>query len=750
MTRNGCRPIIDGTRATAWLMAATGACAAAPSYAAESLAQPLVACLEPIAREFHVRIVDASGRGDPVACTQAALPATLDQALQRVLQPNGLAWRRLADGTLQVVTAAAPMAVKLLPLTIDGDPVAETPRPEHASATPLIERATAQTTLDARWLDSAPLLGFNQIGLYAPNVYGSGRSIAIRGTERDQDYFPSLAITFDGVELGYRMLDDELVPLDDVSNLALARGPRTFEAAGGSQAGEIALRTAPPAPESTPSVALGVGNDGARNGEVAWSGPIVGSALGATIALDEHELPTFIRQVVNRAASVDKRRNRFGRAKLRFAPEGPLSAEFSALALSGDSSDRQVVAPPAPTHPGQPLPPPFDPFQRDSYATYPIVAQTHARGAAGYVRYDDAERWTVDAHASVTTILRDSREPPTRTHWTDHELRRREGVTVSDHPGTDWTLVAELERDHVDSAFFTPVAPAQEIYSFFGTWTDSASLWAEHAWGTTWNAGLGVRWLHERTAVAPTGDNHYSYQVPVPLATVEWRPWSAHTISLSYGTGFRSGGQENAAVAGSVYVPERTQNFEAAWRARWLDGTLDTTLRAFDAHAHDRYTYYLSSATGLPVLVSVRSRGVEFEFEDELSPRWRVRGGAGILSSHYHALVFPNNDPTSEAPPYSATLGVRYGLAQGWYGAADAYRAAAAQYYISSSPAGRLPPYDVLGLRVGYRTAHWDTALIATNAYDSEYYQRIQVSFGQFGYRLGDPRRVELRLKASW
>jgi hypothetical protein len=54
--------------------------------------------------------------------------------------------------------------------------------------------------------------------------------------ERDTDYFPTLTVTFDGIDLGTRLLDDELVPLDDVTKLNLARGPRTFESGDASQA----------------------------------------------------------------------------------------------------------------------------------------------------------------------------------------------------------------------------------------------------------------------------------------------------------------------------------------------------------------------------------------------------------------------------------------------------------------------------------------------------------------------------------
>ena len=722
--------------------------AIAPAFAVASDTSPastaLLECLEPIARTFKVRIVDKTARVAPVACTPLRATMTLQQALDRQLLPNGLAWRRLEDGTVEVVAAHAPQSLQLPALDIEGDPLPEIKRPDNPLATPLVERATAATSLDQRWLDTAPLLGFNQLSWYAPNVYGTGQSLAIRGTERDNDYFPALTVTFDGIDLGTRLLDDELVPLEDVTNLTLGRGPRTFEAGEGSQAGAIALKTAPPAAEPITSIALGVGSEGARNGAVDWSGPLGSTGLGATIALDEHVLPSFVRQVTVPEANVDKRRNEFGRIKLHYAPDAVagLSAGLSALALSGDSSDRRIV-PPAPSFG---LPAPFDPFDRNSYASDPVVAQTHARGAASFVRYEEPDRWAVDAHASITTITRDSSGFPHDVQWADHELRRRTGLTASDHPAPDWTLIAAIEHDRTQTSFNTPISSGQLIFNYFATTTNSASLWAEHDWSPAWTTGLGLRWIDERTTVFLTPDRAYSYHLPIPLAVVEWHPWKDQTVSLSYGTGYRNGGQVGSGIF--TYSPERGENVEATWRAQWFGGAVHTALSAFNERIRDRFTYFVYGPTGSPILGRVQQRGLEFEVDADLSDAWKVRAGFGALSSRYSSF---SDHPTSEAPPQTALLGVRYGRGQGTYAALDAYRAAGAVYYISSNPAGRLPLYDTLSARVGYRTTQWDAALIATNVSNAKYIERIELSAAnQFGFRLGDPRRIELRLKWNW
>jgi hypothetical protein len=155
-------------------------------------------------------------------------------------------------------------------------------------------------------------------------------------------------------------------------------------------------------------------------------------------------------------ADVAERQDDFFRLKLSYMPQSApgFSAGLAALALSGDSSDRAVLPPKSNHGPSDAAS--FDPFDRNSYANHPVVAQTRARGAAGFVRYEEPEQWAIDAHASVTTIYRDAVQFPEDTTWTDQEIRRRLGLTVSGHPALDWTIVAGLEHGDFATSFFTP------------------------------------------------------------------------------------------------------------------------------------------------------------------------------------------------------------------------------------------------------------------------------------------------------
>jgi outer membrane receptor protein involved in Fe transport len=230
------------------------------------------------------------------------------------------------------------------------------------------------------------------------------------------------------------------------------------------------------------------------------------------------------------------------------------------------------------------------------------------------------------------------------------------------------------------------------------------------------------------------------------VAVLEWRPWTDHAFLLSYGTGYRSGGLVNADAA---YVPERSRNIEFAWRAQWLGGSLHSALSAFDNQIHDRFTYRVGSDPGNSAPGRVRDRGLELELTADLSDQWRLRAGIGVLNSRYSSFDYRYGDPTSEAPPQTATFGVRYGLAQGWYGALDAYRAAAAN---TTLPANGWTRAALRCARPARRIPNGESRHRADRGERARRTIRrtLPVHCGRKGYRIDDPRRVELRVNWTW
>lgn len=727
----------------------------------------LLSCLEHIADAAHVRIIDSSNRAGALSCGPERQTRSLDASLDALLKQTGLTWRTLPDGTIEIV-AAVDDTLALRPLDIEGDPV-DVPRvPQMQSPTPLIDRVLTTTTLDQRWLDTAPLMGFNQIGQYAPNVYGTGQSLAIRGIERDVDYLTALIVRFDGIDLGTRLLDDELVPMHDVTELTIARGPRSFETGGGTEAGAIYLSTAAPSADPTTRLMAGVGTRGEWHSAASWSGPLGTPDLGATIAVERHELPQFINEILVPQASAGKRDGESERLKIVFTPESMpgLTAQLAMLQLSGDSSDRWIqtrVSDGAPVSQ-------FDPYARDSYDASPTVAQTHARGEAAFVRKETTNGLVVDIHGSNTAIERDSNQLPVTANpaIADHEDRRRIGIDLR-YPFGDWTVATGAEQSNDDlrsdyvyprSYTFTAIDSRNQID------TRSAFVWIEHHWSSEWSAGLGVRNVRDdvfQSEAAFDGlvvsASRYTKSIGIPLALVEWSPMPDQTFSLTSGGGYRDGGIALYPPQLVVYKPENEQETEFTWRARWSAAT-KTTLTVFNNDIRDRYTFNPSLPAGSTDSDGRATlRGAEFEVESQIASLWLLRAGIGVLDTTYrtfaHGDVDLSGKPTPAAPSRTAVLGVRYGAQTGWYGAADAYHAEAAESGPYEFPQLHRPPYSLLNLRAGFRTGPWDASLIVSNALDAHYVDRAELfptlsEASLVRYRLGDPRRTEFRMTWTW
>ena len=457
-------------------------------------AGPMLTCLEGLAAQAQVRIVDASARAATAHCAGLHERVSLEQGLARLLTPAGLAWRRRGEGTLEILAAPQRSRLDLSGLTVEGSPPDDPPRPDGRAPSLLAERAGGLTRIDRPWLDDAPLLGFDQLGRFAPNIYGAGQGLSMRGTERDQDVFPALSVTLDGMDLGTRLLDNELVPLDGLERIDFARGPRSFEAGGESAAGAIRLVSAAPSAEPRLRSTLGLGESGARRAGVEWSGPIDSTGVGATLAIQRRDLPQFFKQAAVPSANSERRENDSARMKLVFLPDyvPGLSAEFSALAISGESSDRWIVQ--APDRPdGTPVPLNF--HDRISYAPMPVVARTRAHAAAGAVRYRFGPSAELEINGANTAIARRGAVYPARDIASfDTENRRRQGAELRLQLQPDWKLALGLERSEVQlyravyqyaHGSIADYPPDGRFYvqtnSDPGFSASSARVWLEHA-----------------------------------------------------------------------------------------------------------------------------------------------------------------------------------------------------------------------------------------------------------------------------
>jgi hypothetical protein len=518
------------------------------------------------------------------------------------------------------------------------------------------------------------------------------------------------------------------------------------------------------------------------------SGPLGLDGLGGTLALSRRELPDYVDQRAVPSANEDLQRKDFARAKLMYVPEWleGLTVQIAALNLSGDSSERFV----------------YDPDERVSDVPNPLRARTHARGVAGSARYDSAYGFGMDVYASNTAISTSGVELPVgQIERRFAEGRRRAGfalrapslwgvhvVVGADRADND-TATEKIETrhvvPHVPPGNGYRIDPPSDVVSStaspFSFRTRSAFVWSETSFGSAWRLGAGVRWVDEEALARRITDQHLTdpacreiapngattpctaffpqahgesgrtvdERIPVPLAVLEWRPSSDQSLALSHGRGYRSAGVAQVGTLGELaYAAEHDDTTELSWHAHWRAARLRTSATVFDGRVRDRFVRPLDPALGANS-GTARIRGAELEADAELGERWRARLGLGWLDATYLEYRDQDGERTAAAPRATASAGLRYGLERGWYGSADVYHAGGAHTGILTSQPIDLPEYTLLDLRVGWRNAHWDAALIATNALDENYVVRVDPA-GPPRYRLGDPRHAELRLGWSW
>jgi hypothetical protein len=388
---------------------------------------------------------------------------------------------------------------------------------------------------------------------------------------------------------------------------------------------------------------------------------------------------------------------------------------------------------------------------------------TQAHGVAGFVRYESSDDTLFELHASDTDIRQQKANLPRDGRGLSaREERGRVGARVQ-RRFDDTTAAAGVERTRFASDLAEdwrqyPSSPLTRDTSRLRIDADSAWVWLEQQWSQHWKAGLGLRWLREgnsETSTSPVFVNAVHENLLLPLATLEWKPVDGHALVLSRTAGYRSGGSMRDVNTNALeqYPAERERSTELAWSAEWSAST-HSNLTLFHGEVNHRFTLYLGTV-GMGV---AEIQGAELEVVHTFSPRWRARAGLGVLEARNRPGAGGEYDRrlaglrTGSAPPRTQFVGVRYGEEQGWFAAFDAFHAAAAQSGPFNYPTQRRPAYTTLDSNLGYAAQSWQATLVATNLTDAKYAERY-VSPSRsipFGWRLGEPRRVELRFDYHW
>ena len=745
-------------------------------------AGPLLGCLEHLTSRTGIPIVDSTGKVADLECRGGRSIATIGATLDALLKPFGLSWQRRADGAIEVIAGQSTGHIQLGELSVVDTPL---PALEPATATappvtPLAQDSMSVTRITQERLETAPLLSLSQINRYAPNVYASGPGLAIRAVERDLDALSGLSIHLDDIDLGTSLIEGDMVSVDNLSALDLERGPRSFERGGPAAAGALNLYTAAPAETPTLRAGIGMGNEGSSRMSASWSGRFGDGESGLRVAIENRRMPNYVKEQNVLEANKPHRTVDNLYTKLNLVPESipGLSAEVALLTVVGDDTPLWTSS----SLNGEVLPLPQD---LKSYARIARVLRTKAFGASTNVQYGNDE-WNARFTANSTVAQHYG-------HWLgstlgpsdifNTERRRAAGLSLHHHTD-DWDFALGGETSGTSFADQdakwddNELEVVNDYRKDLDLRTRSIWAWIEHRWGDTFAVGGGVRSVKEYSRQdtvlfkCASGDlrepgpgfcadrwdpddppfrafGEVRTSTPVPLVVGQWTPSTKQRVTLSHGRGIRS----SVGITPELIQPaERDDSTQLALQSTWLDGALTTRTALFRTRVRERFHFDVNhiGARGL-------AQGAELEFDWKIAPRWRLNGGAGWIDARFQYYRYGNDDPLPRmpgAPERTVLLGLRYGESLGWYGTIDAYRAAEAESAQAIEQRFRRPGYSLVDLRVGYRRDEWDLAFLVTNALDERYLDRVDFALSSrlpdIRYRIGDPRRTELRWQYEW
>jgi iron complex outermembrane receptor protein len=222
------------------------------------------------------------------------------------------------------------------------------------------------------------------------------------------------------------------------------------------------------------------------------------------------------------------------------------------------------------------------------------------------------------------------------------------------------------------------------------------------------------------------------YTEASPTFTASYRIAPDQLAYASIAHGYKAGGFNAASPAGTErFDPESSWNYEAGWKASWLDQRLRTNLAAF-------YTRWSDLQLNVPALVpgqfyvanvaSAASKGVEFELTARPAAGWDIFAGAGWIAAKFRSgsrsegmSVSGNRVPLT--PKYTVSGGTQYSFAINRdltafvRGEVTAY----GKFYYDDHNTRSQGLYSLTNLRVGLRGRQWSVEGWVRNAFDEDY-----------------------------
>ncbi len=648
-----------------------------------------------------------------------------------------------------------------------------------AQSLPVSVTAVTQSTLD-----QADIVAVKQAAVYAPNSFineFSSRALSnpfFRGVG-GSPLNPGVTTFIDGVpQLNSYSSNIELT---DVNQVEFVRGPQGALFGRNTAGGLINITSRRPAPSWTSQAEVNFGNYDYRDVRGTVSGPLSGDQLDFSLGGGFSTRDGYTRNDFN-GADVDSREDGFGKGQLLFKPTDQLELR---LILSGESDhdgdyalgDLDYIR----AHPHH--------VNRDftgglnnrniasptllvNYSGEKIEASSISGGVWWRTRsLTDLDYGVASPSNFFLNATRDNREE----QWQfTQEFRlassKDNPVDLGESLRLAWQSGLFVFSQSYDQTAANIFAPPLDFQS--GQSTANLDNWGLGLYGQAkleflehFSLSAGLRWDYEDkdarlgSSLTPETSLSDTFSEVSPQVALSWQAASNHLVYVSAARGYKAGGF-NAPPAGfpapagtQEYGAEHSWNYEAGYKARWLNDRLQTTVALFyidwrDIQLNQQLPfsggqYYIANAG------AAASKGVEFAVNYRPVTGWDLFGSVGYVnaeflsgSSAFNPNLSPpfgaNQDVTGNRLPFTPDFTGNVGTQFSWAvcRAATLYARAmvtvTGDFSYDASNAQGQSTYSLADFRLGVRSGHWFVEGWVDNAFDTHYVP-IAIPYGQLG-----------------
>jgi len=590
-------------------------------------------------------------------------------------------------------------------------------------------------------------------GAYGGNL--SAGTFSLRGVNQDGPFYvvgtaanPFITVMEDGAPLSVATLRYLPPVLWDLERAEVLRGPQFLDPGPNGMGGALRLLTVQPGFSIDGKALLEVGENHTVRAGIAQDFALLPEELALRVSFVHRESEGEVANLFNaNDAFAATQRDRL-QARLSWHPHKSRDAHYdlslvhdeadgnpfgTARAVSGyDLFDRKTALNLNPSYPAR----------RDAAvlnATLVLPDDLELKSTTALQRLD------VDSHVDLdeTPILR----------WAANgnidELRLSQDLSVArDEGALQWRSGGYFEASSYDLGYsgigITPI-PAGSPYRSLGQEDVlMLALYGRGDWEFVKNLHLigGLRLQHDQrevqvSATIGSGPEANSTDdiadtVLLPLLGLEWQPDERQSVGLKLSRSYHGGGVSFAPSLGTTraYDPEYAWDLELHGRIQPHE-TLALSVGLFHSWIEDQQITF-DSPGGLSAIDSYTANAASSRrYGSELEARWQpwaplvLTGTLGWVHTEFDELTLGGVDRSGQsfpnAPEWTASLGVTYQHASGFFASA-LFSWADATYTDPASPqVTALEPRRLLGARLGYSWENASVYLFGSNLLDCDY-----------------------------